>query len=48
MNLVKDMPVLRAAMHEDAQLVLTHLGEGVDDGGLKNTLVARDGESYRF
>jgi ribonuclease BN (tRNA processing enzyme) len=48
MNLVEDMPKLRAAMDPDATLLLTHLGANVDNDGLKNTTVARDFETYRF
>lgn len=48
MNLVDDMPKLRAAMAPDAQLVLTHIGPNVDTGGLENTLVAKDFETYRL
>ncbi len=48
MNLRDDMPVVRAAMREDAQLFLTHLGAGVGDGGLRNTIVAEDYRAYRI
>jgi ribonuclease BN (tRNA processing enzyme) len=48
MNLVDDIPRLRASMRPDARLLLTHLGPGVDSGKLPNTLVARDFERYRF
>ncbi|MGE0598440.1 MAG: MBL fold metallo-hydrolase [Dehalococcoidia bacterium] len=48
MNMVKDMPIVRAAMKGESKLVLTHLGPGVDGEGLANTVVARDGERYRF
>ncbi len=48
MNMLKDMPTVRAAMKPESKLVLTHLGPGVDGDGLKNTIVARDGERYRF
>ena len=48
MNMLHDMPLVRGAMKSDSQLVLTHLGPGVDGEGLKNTIVARDGERYRF
>jgi len=48
MNLVDDMPRLRAALAPDAQLILTHLSPDVDDGGLPNTRIARDFEVYRF
>ena len=48
MNMVKDMPIVRAAMKSESKLVLTHLGPGVDGEGLANTIVARDGQRYRF
>ena len=48
MNLVDDMPRVRAAMRPGAQLVLTHLGAGVEDGGLADTQVAQDFETLRF
>lgn len=48
MNLETDMPKVRAAMNSDATLLLTHLGPNVDNGGLKNTLVAVDYQNYRF
>ncbi len=48
MNLVDDMPVVRAAMGGDSTLLLTHIDSDVDSNGLPNTLVARDHETYRF
>lgn len=48
MNLLDDMPKVRAAMKPESHLLLTHLGPGVEPNGLKKTLVARDFESYRF
>ena len=48
MNLVRDMPNLRAAMQPDATLLMTHLGPGVDNGGLPRTIVAQDRKRYRF
>lgn len=48
MNLVDDIPHVRAAMPGEATLLLTHLTPDVDDGGLANTLVAQDLETYRF
>lgn len=48
MNLVDDIPRLRAAMHPDAHLLLTHLGPGIDAGNLPRTTVANDFASYRF
>lgn len=48
MNLVHDMPKLRAAMRADANLVLTHLEPDVDSAGLPNTLRAEDLASYSF
>lgn len=48
MNLVDDMPLVRAAMRPDAQLILTHVDEGTTADGLERTLVAADLQSYRF
>lgn len=48
MNLVDDMPRIRAAMEPDAHLLLTHLGPGIDANGLARTAVAQDFERYRF
>lgn len=48
MNLVDDIPRVRAALPSEAQLILTHLTPDVDDGGLPNTHVARDFETYNF
>lgn len=48
MNLVDDMPKLRAAMDPDAHLLLTHLSADVDAAGLKNTTIARDLARFTF
>ena len=48
MNLLEDIPQVRAALPSDAQLILTHLTPDVDDNGLPLTRVARDFETYRF
>ena len=48
MNLVDDMPAVRAAMKPDAHLLLTHLGPRIDAAGLALTTVAKDFETYRF
>jgi ribonuclease BN (tRNA processing enzyme) len=48
MNLVDDIPKVRAAMDPDAQLVLTHLTPEVTTGGLPNTTIAEDLARYRF
>ncbi|MCC7362900.1 MAG: MBL fold metallo-hydrolase [Dehalococcoidia bacterium] len=48
MNLVDDMPAVRAAMGAEAELVLTHIDAGVDTGGLARTRVAEDFATYRF
>lgn len=48
MNLIDDMPQLRSVMREDAQLLLTHLGPGIESTELENTRVAQDFERYRF
>lgn len=46
MNLVDDIPRVRAAMAETAELVLTHLGPRIEPGGLPHTIVASDLASY--
>ena len=48
MNLVDDMPKLRAALPESSTLLLTHMDAGIDTGGMKNTIVAKDFERYAF
>jgi hypothetical protein len=48
MNLVDDIPNVRAAMNPDAQLVLTHLTPEVTAEGLANTTIAEDLARYRF
>ena len=48
MNLVSDMPKVRAAMAPNATLLLTHLGAGITGAELPNTIVARDYQNYRF
>ncbi|HEX6030690.1 MAG TPA: MBL fold metallo-hydrolase [Tepidiformaceae bacterium] len=47
MNLRDDIPVVRAVMRPESQLILTHLGPGVEPDGLKNTAVAHDLQSFR-
>ncbi len=46
MNLVDDIPRVRAAMAETAELVLTHLGPRIDANGLSHVTVAEDLASY--
>ncbi len=48
MNLVDDMPLVRAAMAADSTLLLTHIDSDVDSNGLPNTLVAKDYQTYHF
>lgn len=48
MNLVDDIPRVRAAMNPGAQLVLTHLTPEVTAEGLPNTTIAEDLARYRF
>jgi hypothetical protein len=48
MNLVDDIPLVRAALPPDSSLLLTHIGPGVTDPPLPRTAVARDFERYRF
>ncbi|HMS57473.1 MAG TPA: MBL fold metallo-hydrolase [Tepidiformaceae bacterium] len=47
MNLVDDMPRVRAALPSGSPLILTHISPDVDNGNLANTLVAKDFETYR-
>ncbi|MCC6382916.1 MAG: MBL fold metallo-hydrolase [Dehalococcoidia bacterium] len=48
MNLLDDMPRVRAALPSEAQLLLTHISPDVDAGGLAKTLVAEDFATYSF
>ncbi|OAI41550.1 hypothetical protein AYO38_00525 [bacterium SCGC AG-212-C10] len=48
MNLLDDMPKVRALMAPDAPLILTHLTPEVDTNGLKNTFVAEDFKTFTF
>jgi ribonuclease BN (tRNA processing enzyme) len=48
MNLLDDMPQVRHAMAETAELVLTHIGPKVDADGLPHTTVAEDFGRYRL
>lgn len=48
MNLLEDMPTLRAAMAPDAHLLITHISPDVTANGLPNTTVATDHTRYRF
>ena len=48
MNLVDDMPVVRAALPSSAKLILTHIAPGVDTHGLPNTYVAEDFKRFTF
>lgn len=48
MNLVDDMPVLRATLPAESSLVITHISSDVTDPGLPRTLIAKDFERYRF
>ena len=48
MNLVDDIPRLRAELSPAATLLLTHVDIDVDGAGLPNTIVAKDYETYRF
>ncbi len=48
MNLVDDIPRVRAALAREATLILTHVDSDVDASGLANTVVAKDHASYRF
>ncbi len=48
MNLVDDIPKVRAALPAQSTLILTHINSDVTDNGLPNTIVAQDYERYRF
>jgi len=48
MNLVGDMPRVRAALPAASSLILTHISPDVDNGNLPNTVVARDFATYRL
>jgi ribonuclease BN (tRNA processing enzyme) len=48
MNLVDDMPKLRAALPDTSTLLLTHIDAGIGTGGMKNTILAKDFERYAF
>jgi ribonuclease BN (tRNA processing enzyme) len=48
MNLVDDIPKVRAAMPASATLVLTHITPDVHNSGLPNTFVAEDLKTFRF
>jgi ribonuclease BN (tRNA processing enzyme) len=48
MNLVDDIPQVRAAMPTDGQLILTHISPDVDTNGLPRTMVAEDFKTYEF
>ena len=48
MNLVDDIPEVRAAMEKSAQLILTHINPDVTPNGLSNTRVAEDFKTYKF
>ncbi|MFN0095612.1 MAG: MBL fold metallo-hydrolase [Dehalococcoidia bacterium] len=48
MNLLDDMPIVRAAMKPEAELILTHISPDVDTNGMKLTRVAKDFETYTF
>jgi ribonuclease BN (tRNA processing enzyme) len=48
MNLVDDMPQVRAALAPESHLILTHLDGHIDSAGLPLTTVAQDFATYRF
>lgn len=48
MNLLDDIPRVRAAMPTGAELILTHITPDVTAEGLPNTRIARDYETYRL
>ncbi|MBI2765139.1 MAG: MBL fold metallo-hydrolase [Chloroflexi bacterium] len=48
MNLIDDMPKVRAALPPGSQLILTHITPDVDANGLAHTVVAQDFKTYRL
>lgn len=48
LNLVKDIPQVRAAMPSESTLLLTHIASDVDDAGIPGVLVAEDHKRYEF
>jgi ribonuclease BN (tRNA processing enzyme) len=48
MNLVDDIPQVRAAMEKDAELILTHITPEVTPNGFHRTRVAEDFKTYIF
>lgn len=48
MNLVDDIPRVRSSMASGSELVLSHLGPGIEPGNLPRTRVAADFDTYRF
>ena len=48
MNLVDDMPRLRAEMQPTARLVITHVNSDIEPADLANTVIARDYQTYRY
>ena len=47
MNLLEDIPQVRAAKPATGKLILTHIGPDVDTNGMPNTIVAEDFKTYR-
>ena len=48
MNLLDDMPLVRAVMEPTAELILTHIMPDVDTNGMKHTRVAEDFKRYKL
>lgn len=48
MNLVDDIPRIRAVLPGEAELILSHISPDVDDGGLHRTRIAQDFATYTF
>jgi ribonuclease BN (tRNA processing enzyme) len=48
MNLVDDIPKVRAALSRDAELILTHITPEVTTNGMARTRVAEDFKTYVF
>jgi hypothetical protein len=48
MNLVDDIPEVRAALPRDAELILTHITPDVTPNGYHRTRIAEDFKTYDF
>jgi ribonuclease BN (tRNA processing enzyme) len=48
MNLVNDISRLRTEIDSSAHILLTHLGDELEDTGLHRTVATTDGQTFRF